>query len=173
MAKKKNLPKSLIPVEDNVKKLLELAYNLQATDRQVTLRALDNIPDFVDETKAAISAIQQSCDLICQSNQENMRAFNDNCKIYLSACRDILNGETLSQDQKLEVLARMEKVLQRMDEKDTENKQWNLNVFLKSVGIIGTIVVSGIALVAAGLGSSRPQSDEEPKELDHHYDYES
>ena len=108
MAKQKRLPKSLIPVDGNVKKILELAYNMQTTDKKTALRIIDKIPDLVDNDKAAIAAMQQSCTLMYQSNQENMQSFNDACQAYLNTCRDIVNSGTLSHGQQLEVLDRME-----------------------------------------------------------------
>lgn len=178
MAKQKRLPKSLIPVDGNVKKILELAYNMQTTDKKTALRIIDKIPDLVDNDKAAIAAMQQSCTLMYQSNQENMQSFNDACQAYLNTCRDIVNSGTLSHGQQLEVLDRMENVLKLMAEKDSENKKFIFEGHLQTICTIGGSILLVLA-AAIGIRSSSNKStdneedDDEPKELNQHYDNEN
>lgn len=175
MSKKKKLPKNLVPANDTVRKILELALNIQGTDKEVVLRKIDKIPDFINGCQSAIDAIEQSNNLLHQSNQESMSSFHDECKIYLDTCRDLLDKGNLSTDQELEVLMEMKELIKLSAEKDSENKQFNIDNHLQTASIIGAIIV-GIGAFFAGIvaskGNSSAEEQEESRELKPHYDYE-
>lgn len=176
MRKKKDLPESLVLANDNVKKFLEFAYNIQNTDKEVILRTLDEIPDFASVCKSSIDTIEESTKLMYQSNDESMISFHNTCQTYIESCRELLKNKDLSFNQQAEILDRIERILKLMAEKDSENKRYNDMIHARNIGAIGGMLLMLGALITGFLRPSSKNSSsedsEDSKELDPHYDYE-
>lgn len=129
---------------------VSLYSSLHELDKDVAMKIIDQFPaykdavcGYIDDYKdIAINAIS----VVSDSNKSFFIGANEE----LSIVKEELNREDLSFDQRMELLDRIHDVVEEMNSKDTENK----NFVIKLIGGVGVILLGAVAALGTALGSS-------------------
>ena len=131
-------------------KIVKFASYLPNMDREVAKKALEQFPEFKQLTLELVNHYEAMIGRILKSNDESVKSFYDACMVVLESLKKELDNPELTVAEKNRIEDRMLDVVQRMSEKDSENKRFLASIAKISGGVVACLVLA----VAATLGAS-------------------
>ena len=107
---------------------------------EVAKLAINQYPEFANTMKSITTDYRAEVEAGLKSNDDSMKSYYESAKIVLNSLDKLLENENLSQDEKMNIVDKMQAVLKIMYEKDSENKR-----FLRE--IIGMVSLAGVFIV--------------------------
>lgn len=129
-------------------KVISMASMLDKMDPEVAKKAIEQFPDFSNTMKEVFAELKSSLDAALVNNAESVQSFYETCDTIIESCKDLLDKEELSFEEKNQIIEKMISVATIKGEKDSENKR-----FLIAMGTLGVVAVTalgGILLAAIG-----------------------
>lgn len=117
---------------------------------EVAKKALEQVPNFVDLSKQVIVSLKDSLNSLMEHNSESEAHVYEGYKRVLKAQENRLNQDDgdLTEEEKNSIIQEMTKIVNKMSDKDTEQKTFNTRVW----GTLATVGLTAAALVAIVLG---------------------
>ena len=150
ISEEKALKKLDIPDFRHLKKdhIIKLATMLDKMDPEVAQKALEQFPNFSNESKEIIAAYKETLDNALNDNAESVKDYYAVCNSIISSLQKELDKDELSFDEKQIIIGEMLEVHDRIGSKDSENKK-----FLATMATIGAAAaVTVIGILASILG---------------------
>ncbi len=101
---------------------------------------LEQVPNFVQGATSLLETIKTDI----TSNDNSMKQYVQNCSLLIEALKTEI-GKDISQDTKNKYINDIKEILDKIYQKDTENKNWLLGMF----AIGGALLIGGIKLLSA------------------------
>ena len=99
--------------------------------------ALEQIPNFIQGATSLLETIKE----LSTSNDNSQKQYIDSCNLLIESLRTEI-GKDISQETKNKYINDIKEILEKISQKDTENKN-----FLKDMAKIGgTVILIGISL---------------------------
>lgn len=135
------------------KQYMQFASMLNQMDPEVAKKALEQFPDFAQNTKEILSEYKETIHKVMENNQQSSQAYYDMSNEILASLIKELNKDELSCEERHYIMEKMFELQREIGAKDSENKK-----FLASLAVCGTMVVTVAigALVSALGGSTQP-----------------
>lgn len=138
-------------------KVITMAGLLDKMDPEVAKKALEQFPDFSNTMKEILIEYKDSLDKALASNEESVKSYYATCDAIISSCQKELEKETLSFEERKEIINQMIEVAKMKGDKDTENKKFLLA--LAGAGLIG-IGITLASLFSALGGNTKIEIDD-------------
>ncbi|WEV52508.1 hypothetical protein [Bifidobacterium sp. ESL0704] len=133
-------------------KIMAFVSTIPQMDPAVAISALKQFPEF---TKTSIEIMKSAKELQSKSlddNSQSVEAFYTGCNAVIDQLNADLTKGDMSDEQRDKYIAAMMTVLQMMSDKDSQNKQFLLNM-IKIIGGTAVLAIGGIAASIYGKGA--------------------
>lgn len=131
-------------------KVMRFATMLPYMDPDVAKKALEQFPSFKELTEQMIIEYENIVSNTFVDNSESQKAFYYTCNSILDSLKQVLQKDTLSQEERASVEDKMLKVVAMIAEKDSENKRF----LLKVIAVAGFFATGIIGIAATILGAN-------------------
>ncbi len=150
LSEEKALKKLEIPDFRHLKKehVIKLATMLDKMDPEVAKKALEQFPNFSNESKEIITAYKETLDKALNDNAEVVMKYYDVCNSIITTLQNELEKDDLSFDEKQIIIGEMLEVHDRMGMKDSENKKFIAT--MAAIGAAAAVTVIGVFATILG-----------------------
>lgn len=131
-------------------KIMRFATMLPYMDPDVAKKALEQFPTFKELSEQMIIEYKNIVSNTLADNSESQKAFYYTCNSILDSQKQVLQKDTLSQEERESVEDKMLKVAAMIAEKDSENKRF----LLKVIAVVGLFATGIISIAATILGAN-------------------
>jgi len=129
--------------KENIKPFTKM---YQQMDPDVATKALEQLPNFVNIINESLKIHKETIDNILVNNRDNMKSFNDLCEQLMTSLQNELNNDYITFEQKQFIMTQMGNLINIVDQKDSENKNFLFKIFtgigVVVVGVVGFVTVS-------------------------------
>lgn len=126
-------------------KILRFVAMMPDMDKDLALKLIDKLPDFVDLAKAALEYLGEGLKSIDSSNSENQRAINEIAKTLSTALEGMLQNPDNSPEEKKYIVEKLFELYDRVSVNDKENKHFLIELAdkyqLSSVMIVAAAII--------------------------------
>lgn len=129
-------------------KIVTFATMLPKMDPEVAKKALEQFPEFTDAAKEIVSYYKEMIFKGFEENSESVDSFYLTCDAIVETLKQQLQNEELTFEQKQTIIDKMIELAKMKSDKDTENKEFILDV----VGKVTTGIAFVVGLAAAAFG---------------------
>ena len=120
-------------------KVMEMASMLDRMDPEVAKKAIEQFPNFA-ETMCSVAAEYKSVlEKTLERNGDSVRAYYESCDAIIQACQKELDKDSLSFEERKQIISWMIEVANMKGEKDNENKQFMKAICGAGVGVVGIV----------------------------------
>ena len=103
-------------------KVIAMASMLDKMDPEVSMKALEQFPQFAATTKEMLSEYKEILDKGLVSNRDSVQAYYDSCNSIIASLQKQLEDESLSFEDRKYIISSMLEISRMMGEKDSQKK---------------------------------------------------
>lgn len=129
-------------------KVIAFASMIPQMDREVAKKALEQFPNFASTSLEIMNDYKDIIERLIKDEQESSMTCYDMYNRVMSSLEKMLEKDTLTFDEECYILQQMKDVADEVAKKDTEKA----NNHLKIMGIVGSVGVAIVGLLAAAVG---------------------
>ena len=131
-------------------KVINLVSMLDKMDPDVAKKALEQFPEFAQTCKEMLLEYKDTLDKGMSSNDKSIQTVYDTYNTIIVSLQKQLDNENLSFEEKKYIIEQMKEIADKVDKKDTENKQWITGMVALAAATALGVVVS----LASSLGGN-------------------
>lgn len=125
---------------------IRFASMLDKMEPEVAQKALQQFPEFAKTSKEILYEYKDIMDKGMASNDASMREVYDSYSSIIISLQKELDKGSLTFEEKKYILGQMKEIADKIDKKDTENKNW-----ITGMAVVGGAVFVAVVAVLAGL----------------------
>lgn len=130
-------------------KIPQMISLLDKMEPEVAKKALEQFPYFADAMKEFLHDYHESLNKAYETNASSVESYYHACSTMIEALQKKMEQDGFSFDEIKYIIEKMKEIVDMMDKKDSENKN-----FIGNMAMIGGAVVFGIGCLCLGaLGS--------------------
>lgn len=146
--------------QDKIKKFISMIHNM---DKEVARAVMNQFPSFAEVAKTMLAELNKMYDTILKSNNDCQNAAISAYQKILDELSEMLKKEYLTFEEKQNIIDKMIDIAGKIDDKDSENKEFLLKIFKSALTVIAGV---GLGILAAACLGSEGSEDSENSEDD-------
>ncbi|MBR1762109.1 MAG: hypothetical protein IJ731_01920 [Eubacterium sp.] len=127
-------------------KVIDFISLIPEMDPEVAKAAIAQFPEFSSTMKSIMVDYKATLEKALNGNEENVKAYYEACNTIIASLDKLLAQDDFTNEEKLQIVDKMQEIQKMMHEKDTENKK-----FLRDIAAIAGLVVVTVTGIAAAL----------------------
>ncbi len=127
-------------------KVIDFISLIPDMDPEVAKAAIAQFPEFSSTMKSIMVDYKATLEKSLNGNEENVKAYYEACNTIIASLDKLLAQDDFTNEEKLQIVDKMQEIQKMMHEKDTENKK-----FLRDIAAIAGLVVVTVTGIAAAL----------------------
>ncbi len=139
-------------------KVAEFISLIPNMDKDVAMHIINQFPVYTDMAKSMVEELESICDNSIQAASTSQKESISAYKIILSDLGELLKKESISAEERLEITNKMIMVADRIAAKDSEFKDFLLDVLKVGVPVLGGTLLLGALILGVNVrGTKIPQ----------------
>ena len=127
-------------------KIMTFFFMLPNMDPEVAKKALEQFPSYAGAVKEIIAEYNDFLDKALADNAESVQSYYSICKEIIEALSKLIEQDSLSFDEKMQIAQMMLEVEARANKKDRENKK-HIQTIVVCAAVVAIVTIGGLAAV--------------------------
>lgn len=136
-------------------KLMEFVSSIPNMDKDVALAVIGQFPEYSNCARIMIEELKTICNNILSDNSGSRSSYVAAYNGILDSLQELLLREDLSPEERAFVTERMIFVADKLAAKDTENKEFLVDLFKYGTCLIGLVIIAGGTILGVNIKSSK------------------
>ena len=141
--------------EISKEKIMEFVSLIPQMDKDVAIAIINQFPTYVESANNMIAQLTMMCDNIIKDNTSSQKDAVEAYKKILDDLGVLLNKEIISQEEREFITNQMILVADKIALKDTENKDFLIDIIKHSVPIIGGALILGATILGVSVKGTK------------------
>lgn len=130
---------------------------LPSMNPDVAQKAIEQFPIYADLVKEVVGDFMEIVNTVLTENAKDNQAYYEGCHIILTALSRQLEKDNLSFNERKDIIEQLLEVEDRMNKKNTENKEFFLKIIAASAAIVIVCTCATIAVLGVRSRLSLPK----------------
>lgn len=132
-------------------KIMEFISLIPSMDKELAIAIINQFPAYTEFATTSISVLKDMCDMALKNNESSQKDAIAAYRKILDDFGELLKKDNISQEERKDITNGMLLIADKISEKDTENKNFLLDVLKYGTSILGGAIVIGAAILGVNI----------------------
>lgn len=132
-------------------KIMEFISLIPSMDKELAIAIINQFPAYTEFATTSISVLKDMCDMALKNNESSQKDAIAAYRKTLDDFGELLKKDNISQEERKDITNGMLLIADKISEKDTENKNFLLDVLKYGTSILGGAIVIGAAILGVNI----------------------